>query len=187
MINTNEFKTGVTIAFEGNIYEVLEFQHVKPGKGGAFVQSKLKNLRTGATISYTFNAGVKIDTAEIRKIPMSYIYDNGDNAVFMDNETYEQVEMPKTQIAYELQFLTLGGNALVRFYENEVLGIILPDKMVLEVTDTPPGEKGNSATNTQKEATLETGLKIRVPMFINNGEKIIVNTTTGKYDSRAKE
>ena len=187
MINSNDFKTGVTIEWEGNIYEVLEFQHVKPGKGGAFVQTKLKNLRTGANISYTFNAGIKIETAEIKKVEMQYIYDNEDKAVFMDNETYEQIEIPKDTIKDELQYLTVEKNAQVRFYGDEVLGIVLPDKVVLEVTNTPPGEKGNSATNTMKSAILETGIEIRVPMFINNGDKIIVNTVTGKYDTRYKE
>ncbi|MBP5343313.1 elongation factor P [bacterium] len=187
MISTNEFKTGVTISFEGNIYEVLEFQHVKPGKGGAFVQTKLKNLRTGANISYTFNAGIKIDTAEIKKVEMQYLYDMDDNAVFMDNETYDQIEIPKSTIKDELQYLIVGKSAQVRFYENEVLGVVLPDKVVLEVTDTPPGERGNSATNTMKSAILETGIEIRVPMFINNGDKIVVNTVTGKYDTRYKE
>ncbi len=187
MINSNDFKTGITIEWEGNIYEVLEFQHVKPGKGGAFVQTKLKNLRTGANIAYTFNAGIKIETAEIKKVEMQYIYDNEDKAVFMDNETYEQIEIPKDTIRDELQYLTVEKNAQVRFYGDEVLGIILPDKMVLEVVDTPPGEKGNSATNTMKSAILETGIEIRVPMFINNGDKIVVNTVTGKYDTRYKE
>ena len=187
MINTNDFKTGVNITFDGNIYEVLEFQHVKPGKGGAFVQTKLKNLRTGANISYTFNAGIKIETADIQKCTMNYSYDNGENAVFMDMETYEQIEIPKAQIEDELKYLIMGQDAMIRIYEGEVLGVIIPDKVTLEVTDTPLGDKGNSATNTMKEATLETGIKIRVPQFINNGDKVIVNTVTGKYDTRAKE
>lgn len=186
MISTNDFKTGVTITFDNNIYEVIEFQHVKPGKGGAFVNAKLKNLRTGATIPYTFNAGVKVETANISKQEMNYSYDEGEYAVFMDNETYETIEIPKKQIENELRFLVMGNNVLVKMYETEVLGLLLPDKVVLEVTDTPPGEKGNSATNVQKEATLETGIKIRVPLFINTGDKIIVNTTTGQYDSRCK-
>ncbi len=187
MINTNEFKTGVTITFDSNVYEVMEFQHVKPGKGGAFVNAKLKNLRTGAIIPYTFNAGVKVETAQIDKCEMNYLYDEGDKAVFMNNETYEQIEIPKEQIANELQFLTMGKNVNIKMYMGEVLGVALPDKVVLEVTETPPGEKGNSATNVQKEALLETGIRIRVPLFINNGDKIVVNTTTGKYDTRYKE
>lgn len=187
MISTNEFKTGVTILFDGNIYEVMEFQHVKPGKGGAFVVTKLKNLRSGAIIPYTFNAGVKVENAIIEKKEMNYLYDEGDFAVFMDNETYEQKEIHREIISDQLQYMVIGHNVIVRTYEDEVIGLDLPDKVTLEVTDTPPGEKGNSATNVTKEATLETGIKIRVPLFINSGDRIVVNTTTGKYDTRAKE
>lgn len=187
MISTNDFKTGVTIQFDGNIYEVMEFQHVKPGKGGAFVTSKLKNLRTGAIINYTFNAGVKVETALIDKSEMNYLYDEGEYAVFMNNETYEQLEVHKNEIQDQLQYMVLGQNAIVKTFAGEVLGIELPDKVTLTVTETPPGEKGNSATNVTKEATLETGIKIRVPLFINSGDRVVVNTTTGKYDTRAKE
>lgn len=186
MVSTNEFKTGLTIEYDGNIYSVMEFQHVKPGKGSAFVRSKLRNLRTGAVIDITFNAGVKIKKANIEKNIMSYLYNSGDTYVFMNNETYEQVELHKDAIADQLLFLTEGLNVNIITYEGEVIGVELPDKVTLEVTETPPGVKGNSVSNATKECTVETGLKLSVPLFIEVGDKIVISTATGKYDTRAK-
>ena len=182
-----DFRNGTTFEMDGNVFKVVEFQHVKPGKGSAFVRTKLKNVISGAVIEKTFNPSEKYPGAEIEKKEMQYLYNDEDLYYFMDNETYEQIEIPKDTIKDELQYLTVEKNAQVRFYGDEVLGIVLSDKVVLEVTNTPPGEKGNSATNTMKSAILETGIEIRVPMFINNGDKIVVNTVTGKYDTRYKE
>ncbi|AUD65371.1 elongation factor P [Tenericutes bacterium MZ-XQ] len=187
MISTNEFKTGQTIMFDGNIFQVIEFMHVKPGKGSAFVRTKLRNLRSGAVIDYTFNAGTKVERAQIDKNQMQYLYANGDMHVFMNTETYEQIEIPGNQIEYELKFIYEGMMVDVNFYNNqEILGVTLPDKVVLEVTETVPGVKGDTKTNALKDAIMQTGLLVKVPMFIEQGEKIIVSTYDGSYVSRDK-
>jgi elongation factor P len=187
MISTNDFKTGQTIMFDGNIFQVIEFMHVKPGKGSAFVRTKLRNLRSGAVIDYTFNAGTKVERAQIDKNQMQYLYANGDMYVFMNTETYEQIEIPGNQIEYELKFIYEGMMVDVNFYNNqEILGVTLPDKVVLEVTETVPGVKGDTKTNALKDAIMQTGLLVKVPMFIEQGEKIIVSTYDGSYVSRDK-
>jgi elongation factor P len=186
MITTNDFKTGVTIEYEGNIYQVIEFQHVKPGKGGAFVRSKLRDLRSGAVIYKTFNAGIKVETAMIEKSEMQYLYQNGETHVFMNMETYEQIELHQSRLENELPFLTEGLNIIIIQYGQEILGIELPDKVILEVVETAGGAKGNTTSNATKEALTNTGLRLSVPLFINEGEKIVVSTATGKYDTRAK-
>lgn len=187
MITTNNFKTGLTIQYDGSIFQVIEFQHVKPGKGSAFVRSKLRNLRTGAVIDKTFNSGLKIETAMIEKNPMSYLYQNGETHVFMNNDTYEQLELHESQLEGKLQFLLEGMEIIIISYEQEILGIELPDKVVLEISDTPGGARGNTASNATKEATTSTGLKLSVPLFINVGDKVVVSTETGQYDTRYKE
>ena len=186
MISTNDFKTGVTIEHEGNIFQVIEFQHVKPGKGAAFVRSKLRNLRTGATIEYTFNSGIKVKKALIEKNEMNFIYASGDDYVFMNNDTYEQIEINKAQLEYEVNFLTEGLNVNVISYNGEILGVELPDKVTLEIVEAAPGVKGNSVSNATKEAFCNTGLRISVPLFVEVGDRVIVSTATGKYDTRAK-
>ncbi len=187
MISTNDFKTGQTILHEGNIYSVIEFMHVKPGKGGAFVRTKLRNLRTGSVTDYTFNAGTKVERAQIDKNMMQYLYIDGDKHVFMNSETYEQIEIPQAQIEYELKYIFEGMSVEVMFYNNtEILGVSLPDKVVLEVKETVPGVKGDTKTNALKDAIMQTGLLVKVPMFIEEGEKLIVNTNDGSYVSRDK-
>ncbi len=187
MISTNDFKTGQTILHEGNIYQVIEFLHVKPGKGSAFVRTKLRNLRSGAVIDYTFNAGTKIERAQIDKNAMQYLYADGNNHVFMNTETYEQIEIPASQIARELNYIYEGMTVEVMFYNNiEILGVSLPDKVALEIIQADPAVKGDTKTNAMKDATLQTGMMIKVPMFIETGEKIIVNTVDGTYVSRDK-
>ncbi|MDI6452336.1 elongation factor P [Peloplasma aerotolerans] len=187
MISTNEFKTGQTILHEGNIYSVIEFMHVKPGKGAAFVRTKLRNLRTGAVTDYTFNAGTKIERAQIDKIQMQYLYISGENHVFMNTENYEQLEIPGAQLEKELNYIFEGMEVEVMFYNNtEILGVSLPDKVVLEVRETVPGVKGDTKTNAMKDAIMQTGLLVKVPMFIEEGEKIIVSTQDGSYVSRDK-
>lgn len=185
MISVNDLKTGLTIGFDGNIYQVIEFLHVKPGKGPAFVRTKLKNLRTGATIEHTFNAGVKVEKASINKVEMQFLYANGDTYNFMNMETYEQIELDKEQIEDQVLFLKEGLNVSITFFETELLGITLPDKIEYKVTHTEPSVKGNSVNNATKEAILETGLTIKVPLFIEQDEMVIVSTKDGKYDSRA--
>ena len=185
MINVNDFKTGMTISYDNNLYQVLEFQHVKPGKGAAFVRTKLKNLRTGSTIEYTFNSGIKCETARIERKPMQFLYNTGDVYTFMNMEDYSQVELDKSVLGDDIKYLKENLNLDITFYEGEVLGLILPDKVELKVTKTEPGVKGNTSQNALKDATLETGYEIRVPLFINEGETLIVSTKDGKYVSRA--
>lgn len=185
MINVNDFKNGMTIKVEGNIYTIIEFQHVKPGKGAAFVRTKLKNLRTGSTIEYTFNSGVKCETARIERKPMQFLYESGDVYTFMNMQDYSQVELSKDVIGDDVKYLKENQDLDITFYEGEVLGLSLPDKIELKVTMTEPGVKGNTTSSASKDATLETGCQIRVPLFINEGESVIVSTKDGKYVSRA--
>jgi len=185
MVSTNDFKTGMTINYEGNLYQIIEFLHVKPGKGPAFVRSKLRNLRTGAIIDNTFNAGVKVGRAHIERLVMQYLYAMGDAFVFMNNETYEQLEIPVANLDHEKNFLLDGMEVKVMMFESEVLGVELPEKVTLEVTEAEPGVKGNTASNVTKNIVVETGYKLQAPMFIETGEKIVINTRTGEYVSRA--
>ena len=156
MINTNDFKTGLTITYEGNLYQVLEFQHVKPGKGAAIVKTKLKNLRTGSIVEQTFNSGIKVPTAHVDKIKMQYLYNDGNMYSFMNMNTYEQVEIDKSQISNEVKFLKEGLEVILYFYENEMLGIELPEKIDFKIIQTEPAVKGNTATNATKDAIIET-------------------------------
>ena len=185
MININDIKNGMTVVIDGNIYLILEFLHVKPGKGPAFVRIKLRNLRTGSTIEQTFNTNIKFEKAIIEKKPMQYLYSNGDMYNFMNMETYEQIDLSKDSLGYNAKFLKEGLEVEVTFYKGEVLGINLPEKIEYEVTETEPAVKGNTATNATKEATLENGMTVKVPLFISAGEHVIVSTKDGKYDSRA--
>lgn len=185
MININDIKNGMTVVIDGNIFLILEFQHVKPGKGPAFVRIKLRNLRTGSTIEQTFNTNIKFEKALIEKKPMQYLYSNGDMYNFMNMETYEQIDLSKDALGDDAKYLKEGIDADVTFYKGEVLGINLPEKIEYEVTSTEPAVKGNTATNATKEAVLENGLTVKVPLFISQGERIIVSTKDGKYDSRA--
>ena len=184
MINVNDFKTGVTISYDGSIYEVLEFQHVKPGKGAAIVKAKLKNLRTGSIAEQTFNAGIKILTAHINKQKMQYLYASGSTYSFMNMETYEQIELDESQISNEVKFLKEGLEVYITFFESEMLGIELPEKIDYKITSTEPAVKGNTATGATKDAIIETGLLVKVPLFIGEGEEIIVSTKDCKYVSR---
>ena len=184
MINTNDFKTGLTITYEGNLYQVLEFQHVKPGKGAAIVKTKLKNLRTCSIVEQTFNSGIKVPTAHVDKIKMRYLYNDGNMYSFMNMNTYEQVEIDKSQISNEVKFLKEGLEVILYFYENEMLGIELPEKIDFKIIQTEPAVKGNTATNATKDAIIETGYLVKVPLFIEQDEEIIVSTKDGKYVSR---
>ena len=185
MITTSDFKTGMTIIYNGDPCVILDFQHVKPGKGQAFVRTKLRNYRTGSTIDYSFNAGVKVEQAMIEKRKMQYSYNSGDSYCFMDLETWEQLEIPASRMKWEANFILEGMEIEIVMYGSEVLGINIPEKVALTVTESAPAVAGKTATNAQKEVTLETGWKVRVPLFINEGDKIIVTTFDGKYSSRA--
>lgn len=185
MININDIKNGMTVIIDGNIYLILEFMHVKPGKGPAFVRIKLKNLRTGSTIEKTFNTNIKFEKAIVEKKSMQYLYGTGDTYNFMNMETYEQIDLTKDQLGEDSKYLKEGLNLDVTFYKGEVLGITLPEKIEYEIAHTEPGVKGNTATNATKDATLENGLTIKVPLFINENDHVIISTKDGKYDSRA--
>lgn len=185
MFNINDIKNGMTFIFEGNIYQVLDFLHVKPGKGAAFVKAKLRNLKTGATIEKTFNTSIKLEKAMIEKKPMQFLYTTGDSYNFMDMQTYEQIELTKDQIGDDANYLKEGLEVNISFYEGEMLGVMLPDKIEVEITETEPAVKGNTTNNALKDAVVETGLKVKVPLFIEQGEKIIISTADGKYVSRA--
>lgn len=185
MINVNDIKNGLTFLYEGNIYQVIEFLHVKPGKGPAFIRSKLKNLRTGSTIEHTFNTNIKLEKAIIDKQSVQFLYSTGEVYTFMNMETYEQVELTKEQLGDDIYYLKDGSNAEVSFYNGELLGVILPEKIELKVITTEPAVKGNTTNNATKDALLETGLSVRVPLFIEEGEMLIISTRDGKYASRA--
>ncbi|WP_017548879.1 elongation factor P [Salinicoccus carnicancri] len=185
MISVNDFKTGLTVEVEGGIWRVIDFQHVKPGKGAAFVRSKLRNLRTGAIQEKTFRAGEKVGKAQIDNNKMQYLYADGDSHVFMDNNTFEQVELQASALEDELKYLKENMNVSIMMYEGEVIGVELPKTVELEVTETEPGIKGDTASGASKSATLETGLTIQVPLFVNQGDVLVINTEEGSYVSRA--
>ncbi len=185
MINVNDIKNGITFTLDGEIYQVLEFSHVKPGKGAAFVKMKIRNLRSGSTTEKSFNSGTKLEKAMIEKRPMQFLYSSGDSYNFMNMETYEQIELTKEQLGDEVNYLKEGLNVDLSFYQGELLGVMLPDKVELKVTHTEPAVKGNTTNNATKDATLETGLVVRVPLFVDTDDVVIISTSTGKYDSRA--
>lgn len=185
MISTNDLKNGITIEADGAIYVVMDTQHVKPGKGAAIVKAKLKNLRTGAIFEKTFNAGVKVATARIEKQLMQYLYTMGDTYYFMNMENYEQLELDKSVVGEQSKFLKENLEVYITTYEGEVLGMDLPDKVELKITHTEAAVKGNTTNNALKDAECETGLMLRVPLFIDEGEMVLVSTADGKYVSRA--
>ncbi len=184
-ININEIKNGMTIIIDGKLCLIEEFQHVKPGKGSAFMKMKLRNLRTGALVEETYNTNIKIERARVERLPMQYLYSMGDSYVFMNNENYEQLELPKDKIGDQVMFLKEGLDITISMYEGEILGLQLPEKVEYEVTETSDAVKGNTTNNAQKDATIETGYVVKVPLFINQGEKILISTIDGKYAGRA--
>jgi len=185
MISTNEFKTGTTIELDNDIYAVVDFQHVKPGKGSAFVRSKLKNVRTGAVIERTFNAGEKIPKARLDRREMQYLYGDGDSYNFMDNSTYEQIAMTKEGLGDAVKYLKENMNLHLLFFNGQVIGVELPNTVELEVVETDPGIKGDTASGGSKPAKLETGAVVQVPFFIEVGDVLQIDTRTGNYVKRA--
>lgn len=184
-ISTANFKNGLTIEADHAIWRIMEFQHVKPGKGGAFVRTKLKNLRTGAVQEKTFRSGAKMEQADIQTRSMQYLYEDGDSRVFMDTDNYEQIAVPNDTIKDQLPFLQENMNVDLIQYNAEVLGIEVPNTVVLEVASTEPGIKGNTASGGSKPATMTTGLVVQVPFFVNEGDKLSINTQDSTYISRA--
>ena len=185
MISVNDLRPGITIEYDGAIYSVIEFQHVKPGKGAAFVRTKLRNLRNGSIKETTFRAGEKVSRAHIETKEMQYLYASGDEHVFMDTETYDQLTLPTAQIEHELQFLLENMNVNIVMFQGEILGVQVPNTVQLEVTETEPGIKGDTQSGGTKPATMQTGLVVQVPFFINVGDKLIIDTRTEAYVSRA--
>lgn len=185
MISTSDFKTGITFQYEDQLWIIIEFQHVKPGKGAAFVRTRIRNLRTKAVLDKTFRAGEKMEKAQIDKESMVYSYSMGDTYVFMNNETYEQLELDKSKLVDVVDFLIEGMDVQVTMFDQEILGISVPEKVTLEVTIADPAVKGNTAQSATKQAVVETGYSLQVPLFVEVGDKIVINTTTGKYDTRA--
>lgn len=186
MITSNDFRPGVTFEYDGAIWKVLEFLHVKPGKGAAFVRTKLKNIKTGAVREMTFRAGEKVQPARIETRVMQYLFSSGDTYTFMDTETFEQLEIPASLMEYELNFLIENMNCSVVIYEGAAIGVELPNSVVLEVVETDPGIRGDTATGGSKPAKLQTGYSVQVPLFINVGDRLTIDTRTGNYVSRAQ-
>ena len=185
MFNVNDIKNGMTIKYEGVIYQVVEFQHVKPGKGAAFVRTKTKNVITGAVVEKSYNPTAKFPTAFIERKDMEYSYADGDLYYFMDSETYELVPINASDLGDNFKFVKENMVCKILSYQGKVFGVEPPTFVVLEVTKTEPGFKGDTATNATKPATLETGAEIKVPLFINEGEMIQIDTRTGDYMGRA--
>ncbi|MEE1057743.1 MAG: elongation factor P [Acutalibacteraceae bacterium] len=185
MITAGDFRNGVTFEMDGQVVSIIEFQHVKPGKGAAFVRTKIRNVITGAVVEKTFNPTEKFPTAFIERKDMEYLYEDGDLYYFMDNETYEQLPIGKDVLGDNFKFVTENMTCKVLSYKGNVFGVEPPTFVVLKVTQTEPGVKGDTATNVTKPATLETGAEIKVPIFINEGDSIQIDTRTGEYMSRA--
>lgn len=185
MATTNDLKNGMVLNLEGQLWSVVEFQHVKPGKGPAFVRTKLKNVLSGKTVDKTFNAGVKVETANVDKRDMQYSYLDGDMFVFMDTTTWDQVNVSADVVGDAKDFMLEGQDAVVAFHEGTVLYVELPASVTLEITFTEPGLQGDRSNGGTKPATLETGREIQVPLFLDQGTKVKVDTRTGDYLGRA--
>ena len=186
MINVSDFRNGITFEMDGKVMQIIEFQHVKPGKGAAFVRVKMRNVITGGVTETTFNPSDKYPTAYIERKKMEYSYNDGDLYYFMDGETYELIPIEKGLLDDSFRFVKENDTCTVMSYKGSVFGVEPPRFVELEVTSTEPGFAGNTATNTLKPATLETGAEVKVPLFIEEGEKIQIDTTTGEYLGRAK-
>ena len=187
MISASEFRNGVTFEMDGQVMQVIEFQHVKPGKGAAFVRVKMKNVVTGAVTETSFNPTAKFEEAFVERREMQYLYNEGDLYYFMDNETYEQIPISKDTLGDDFRFVKENENVKVLSYKGSVFAVEPPLFVELEITETEPGVKGNTATNVLKPATVETGAVVKVPIFIEQGERIQIDTRTGEYLGRSKK
>lgn len=185
MVSAGDFRNGITIELEGNIYQIIEFQHVKPGKGAAFVRTKLKNIKSGGIVEKTFRPTEKCPQARIDRADMQYLYSDGDLFHFMDTTTYEQIALDADTIGDALKFVKENETVKVCSYNGKVFSVEAPLFVELEITDTEPGFKGDTATGATKPATLETGAQINVPLFVNQGDRVKIDTRTGEYLSRA--
>lgn len=184
MITTSDFHTGLTIELDGEVYMIVEFLHVKPGKGAAFVRTKLKNIRTGATTERTFRAGEKVERAILDRREMQYLYNSGDDYFVMDNETFEQFSLTREQLGDNIKYLKENMNITVLFYQDKIFGVEMPNFVELVVAETEPGVRGDTASGGSKPAKMETGLIVQVPFFINTGDVLRIDTRTGEYIER---
>jgi elongation factor P len=182
---TNDLKNGMSLDLDDGLFEVVEFQHVKPGKGGAFVRTTLKNIRTGSVVDRTFRGGEKVQQAIIDKREMQYLYRAGDDYVFMDNVSYDQLTVGRSQLGDSAHFLIESNSAVLKMYGDEIVGVDLPAAVDLLIAETEPGIQGDRVSGARKPATLETGLVIQVPLFVNSGERVRVDTRSGEYITRA--
>ncbi len=185
-VSTNDLKNGMTLDLDGTLFQVIEFQHVKPGKGGAFVRTKLRNVKTGAVLERTFNAGVKVGLAIVDRKDMQCLYRDGDNFTFMDLESYEQLPVPAAIVGDAVNYLQDGATAMVATHRGNPISVELPAAVVLAVSKTDPGVKGDRVSGALKPATVETGIVVQVPLFVEEGERIKVDTRTGEYLERVK-
>jgi elongation factor P len=184
-VNTNQFKNGMHIELDGSVWRILEFQHVKPGKGGAFVRSRLRNLDSGAVVDKTFRAGEKFPRVHTEVKEVQYLYDAGDEVVFMDTETYEQFSLPHAAVEDALPYMEPSGSVQILWVDRRPAGVQLPSAVELAVAETDPGVRGDTVSNVTKPATLETGAVVQVPLFVNAGDRIRVDPREGRYISRA--
>ena len=187
MVSAGDFRNGVTFEMDGNVLQIIEFQHVKPGKGAAFVRAKVRNVITGSVIERTFNPSEKFPTAFVERKDMEYSYNDGDLYYFMDLETYELIPINASELSDNFRFVKENMTCKILSYKGNVFGVEPPNFVDLQVTKTDPGFAGNTATNTTKPATLETGAEVKVPLFIDEGEMIQIDTRTGEYMGRSKE
>jgi len=185
MISSNDFRTGVTIEIDNDVWQVVDFQHVKPGKGAAFVRAKLKNARTGAVVEKTFNAGEKVPKAHVDRREMQYLYASDDQYNFMDNETFEQIALTAAQLGDATKFLKENMSIGIMFFQGSIIGVDIPNSVELTVIETDPGIRGDTATGGTKPAKVETGYIVKVPLFINIGDVLRIDTRSGDYLERA--
>jgi len=184
-ITTNDLKNGMTLDLPEGLLQVIEFQHVKPGKGGAFVRTTLRNLRTGSVVDRTFRAAEKVEQARIDKREMQYLYRDGDDYVFMDNTSYDQMNVPAKSLGSASSYLIEGNSAVLQMFGDEIVGVDLPAAVELTVTETEPGIQGDRVSGARKPATLQTGLVVQVPLFVNEGDLLRIDTRSGDYITRA--
>jgi elongation factor P len=185
-VSTNDLKNGMTLELDGTLFQIVEFQHVKPGKGGAFVRTKLRNLKTGGVVEKTFNAGVKVGLAIVERKDMQYLYRDADHFTLMDTDTYDQLPVEAALVGDAANYMAEGSTAQVAVHQGVPISIELPASVALTVTETQPGVKGDTRTNAMKPATLETGYVVQVPLFVEEGERVKVDTRTGAYIERVK-
>jgi len=183
-ITTNDLKNGITLELDNGLFQVVEFQHVKPGKGGAFVRTKLRNLRNGSVFDRTFNAGIRVEQAVLEKKDMQFLYRDGDEYVFMDLDSYDQTNVSPVALGDAANYMVENSTAIIAFYNGEIVTVEIPASVELNVTETEPGIQGDRVSGARKPATLETGVVVQVPLFINIGDRVKVDTRSGDYITR---